>query len=114
VPSYSPVFSQGFIYLTASTPNTSFLVPEGYTAVIRQATATTVAGAAVIYFQLQNSGIAPLITWAIATITGALENWQWQGRVVVPGGGYIQVDDNYLGTQDQVYVGGYLLRDNLT
>lgn len=114
MPSYNPVFSQGFIYYSAATPNTSFDVPDGYTAVVRQCSMTTIAGAATCYFNIQDSPTAPTICIAIIYLAGLLENGSEEGRWVVPGGGVISISDQNIGTDDNVYVGGYLLRNTLT
>jgi hypothetical protein len=114
VPSYSPVFSQGFIYWSDSTPNDAFEVPAGFTAVVRDFTAVTLLGDVLIGMFVQQSASAPSIPIAYSSVLGAAQSYQWQGRVVVDAGGFVTIAGAALGYELGVYVGGYLLRNVLT
>jgi hypothetical protein len=61
VPSYSPVFSAAFIQYTSATPNSTFEVPAGFTAVVRQVTAYQDIGGYDLGVFLQDSDIAPTL-----------------------------------------------------
>lgn len=111
MPSYSPVFSQGFIYYTQSTPNTEFAVPAGFTAVVREFDVWEEAGEAVAWMGVQLSGEAPFVNVASLEPAGVNSSAQWTGRVVVPAGGNIGIAIGELGASDTAYVGGYLLRN---
>jgi hypothetical protein len=114
VPSYSPVFSQGFIYYTDSSPNTAFQVPEGFTAVVRECDVLTTAGDTWASFNVQASDIAPVVGFALLNAVGLANSQHWEGRVVCPGGGTISIYQNTLGVGANIYVGGYLLRNTLS
>lgn len=114
MPSYSPVFSSQFIVASELDGISSFLVPAGFTAVVRDFSSWFSAGGAVVQLVVQNSEAAPGVTVAAVGAAGVAEYSQWQGRVVVPAGGIMTVDTTYLGATPDIYVGGYLLRNNLT
>jgi hypothetical protein len=114
VASYSPVFSSQFILHNESVPNDSFEVPAGFTAVIREVDLYSVAGESTLYLFIKNSDAAPGVTFTTLTVAGINQTAQWTGRVVVPAGGSIVAETASLGTEDQFYVGGYLLRNTLT
>jgi hypothetical protein len=114
VPSYSPVFSSQFILYTDPAPNTEFDVPSGFTAVIRDFTFYTSVGDTVSQLAIQDSGSAPQVVCAQLSGTGVNSYAQWQGRVVVPAGGIITLYPGEVGFDQQMYVGGYLLRNTLT
>jgi hypothetical protein len=114
VPSYSPVFSAQFIAYTNDSPNAQFEVPEGFTAVVRDITLWVSAGGRYATVGFQNSSIAPTVWFAWLQQETLGGSSQWTGRVVVPGGGFINLDTDGITLSDAVYVGGYLLRNNLT
>jgi len=111
--SYSPIFSAQFIVYTDSTPNVSYEVPAGFTAVLRDFTAAwTIAGT---FFQvgIQNDEEAPECIVAQIEAVGAVGYEQWTGRVVVPSGGFITIEIGEAASGLSFYVGGYLLRNTL-
>ncbi len=112
--SYSPVFSQGFVYYAPASPNASFDVPVGYTAVVREATLFSYLGGAILSVAVSTGPGAPLVWIMAEEAEGAVSSAQWGGRVVVPGGGAIQIDTASIGVEDTVYVGGYLLTNTLS
>lgn len=114
MPSYSPVFSQGFIYYIEATPDAEFDVPLGYTAVVRDISASVSAGATYFAVYGRNGPDAPEYQFYVNELLGTLETSHWEGRVVVPGGGRIRVYQYTLGVDGAVYVGGYLLRNSLS
>lgn len=114
MPSYSPVFSQDFINYTPETPNTSFEVPEGFTAVVRDCTYATYVGVGWAFIGKQSSVDAPTVWFASLAVDVVYNFSQWQGRVVVEQGGYISLNITQLADDGCVYVGGYLLRNTLT
>lgn len=114
MPSYSPVFSEQFILSDEALGYPSFLVPAGFTAVVRDFSAFTADGVELAQVLIQNSGAAPAIVVASVGSILAAGYGQWQGRAVCPGGGTISVSLTYLLGGPDVYVGGYLLRNNLT
>lgn len=114
MPSYSPVFSAPFVQYTPSTPNQSFLVPEGFTAVIRQASCSQNIGGFIFYVYIQDSEAAPALDLIVLAQEGVANYVEAQGRWVVPGGGIITAALSELGSSCSMYVGGYLLRDTLT
>lgn len=114
MPSYSPVFSVQFIVYTPAAPNESYEVPAGFTAVIREVDLYQEAGASTVVVSAQDSDSAPVATFAALSLTGTIDSDQWTGRVVVPAGGIISIYPVSIGTGATVYVGGYLLRNNLS
>lgn len=114
MPSYSPVYSVPFIIYTPSTPNNTFEVPDGFTAVVRDMEAALDIGEAVIQLGFQLSGIAPVCYPVILQPEGIYGYQQWQGRIVVPAGGFVEFSASSLGDSPYIYVGGYLLRNVLT
>ena len=106
------VYSSQFILYTDATPNTQFIVPEGFTAVVRQYTLFTYIGAAVSQLEFQNSDEVPATTVAALSVEGAGVYVEGQGRFVLPGGGTMTIINTVEGTGAHIYVGGYLLRDD--
>lgn len=112
--SYSPVFSSQFIVYGPETPNETFLVPAGFTAVIRQISIYQEIGAYDFALNIADSEAAPQTTVWTAHGVAALA---WVGeelRVVVPENGWMQIYISEIGSSPGFYVGGYLLRNNLT
>lgn len=112
--SYSPVFSQDFINWTGSGTPSLFDVPGGFTAVVREFDIFTQLGEVVAYLAKANGPGAEYVTFATLSAFAIYASAQWTGRVVVPGGGSIQLNTGALGDEDNAYVGGYLLRNTLT
>lgn len=111
---YSPVFSSQFIVNTQDAPNYAFEVPEGFTAVVRDVTIWTEVGAEACTVGFQNSDAAPVCWFVWLQAVGVGTSNLWQGRVVVPGGGTIVLDEGGISYTTAVYVGGYLLRNVAT
>lgn len=107
-----PVYSAQFIVYTDAAPNSEFEVPEGFTAVVRQCTLFTQLGAANAQPFFSDAPGAPGVTFASLTTAGVAQADQWQGHVVVPGGGFIVLNINTILAGSQFYAGGYLLRDD--
>lgn len=106
------VYSSAFIEYTAETPNNSFAVPEGFTAVVRQLSCYQEIGAYDFQVYIQNSAEAPaLIIWAVTGVS-AITSEATQGRWVVPGEGIITVIASAIGSSPSFYAGGYLLRND--
>lgn len=111
--SYNPVFSSQFILGSSTDGYPSFDVPDGYTAVVRDFSIWAPAAIAFVLLEIQNSGAAAAITAAALQIAAFAGYSQWQGRVVVPGGGIISITRTSVGDSPDVYVGGYLLANTL-
>lgn len=104
-----PVYSAAFVEYTPDTPNESFLVPEDYTAVLRYASVVQNIGAYNVLMGIANAEDAPVLdVWQVADI-GVGSMAMWEGRVVIPGGGYIQMNVSAAGSSISMYCGGYLL-----
>lgn len=114
MPSYSPVFSAQFVVHTGGDPYSPFEVPDGFTAVIREAAGFSGAGGFVAQVRIQNSLIAPGVKPISLGATGIPAWAQWQGRIVVPEGGQISVDVASFIDDPDFYVGGYLLRNTVS
>lgn len=114
MPSYSPVYSSQFIVYTPAAPNTEFLVPAGFTAVVREIDYYQEAGSSTMVVSIQDSDDAPVATFAALNLTGTINSDQWTGRVPVPAGGTIELYGVSIGTGFTAVVSGYLLRNNLT
>lgn len=112
--SYSPVFSQGFIYYTEAAPNNSFGVPEGFTAVLRDVQISCEAGGSLFAIYGDNGAGAPVYTILYLEVLGATQSASWEGRVVIPGGGALSLAQTTLGVGASAYVGGYLLRNTIS
>ena len=110
---YSPVYSAPFVQYTPSTPNLSFAVPAGYTAVVRQISCVQDIGDWELGLVIQDSEAAPTLQVFGTTAIGAPASVQAEGRWVVPGGGIITVELTEIGSACFVYVGGYLLQNVL-
>jgi len=106
------VYSVGFVEYTHDTPNASYDVPDGFTAVIRQISGTQEVGTYDLAVIIQNSEAAPGLTIWQQTGIGALTYVAAEGRWVVPGGGIITIDASAVGSTPSFYVGGYLLRND--
>lgn len=114
MPSYSPVYSAAFIQYTSETPNLTFEVPAGFTAVARYGTVLQDIGTYGSAFYLKDSEAAPALFFDYASDLGVLEIHDWSGRIVVPEGGILGALLTELGAAPNVYLGGYLLRNTLT
>lgn len=108
---YSAVYSQQFIVRWGGDPLPAYEVPAGFTAVIRDFSFYSGAAGDIMRLYIQNSAAAPQVVAAMLEGTGAPEYQQWQGRVVVPAGGFISLAESVVGDEADVYVGGYLLRN---
>lgn len=104
-----PVYSQQFLLDNASTGYSSFEVPAGFVAVVRDFSIYDTVGGNVTKLMVQDSDAAPGICVAALEATGVAQYSQWQGRVVVPAGGIISLELVTVGDTPDVYVGGYLL-----
>lgn len=114
MPSYPPVYSVPFVIYTPDTPNTSFAVPEGYTAIVRDMDVYQNVGDYIAYLGLGLSEVAP-IAYCVGVASSGFGNYaQWRGRIVVPGGGFVYFALSEIGSSVAGYVGGYLLRNTLT
>lgn len=108
----NPVYSQPFILYSTDTPNLSFAVPAGYTAIIRQLSAAQPAVAFSLALIMQLSEDAPYIFLVFEEATGLYNTLLLEGRWVVPEGGIITIDPTALGDSLTVYVGGYLIANS--
>lgn len=106
------VYSTQFIVYTSATPNLSYEVEEGFTAVMRDAASAQDIGGYVLQVGFQNSPEAPACFPVAVGAAGVANYAQWTGRIVVPGGGTILAALSELGDAPYVYVGGYLLRND--
>lgn len=105
----SPVYSVPFVEYTPSTPNNTYAVPDGYTAVVRQVSVVQNIGAFIATLIIQNSEAAPgVAVWQGAQV-GDANYVGSEGRWVVLGGGIITLEVNALGSDVGMYAGGYLL-----
>lgn len=114
MPSYSPIFSSQLILSGGGSGSTAFLVPPGFTAVVRDLQAYAAVAATLVQLQLQNSEAAPWITVVSLTLAGVGTAAQWTGRIVAPAGAQLQVISDVEAADLDLYVGGYLLRNVLT
>lgn len=110
----NPVYSAQFIVRPSGEPLTPFIVPDGFTAVIRDFSALERAAAAIYELDIQNSLEAEMVGVAQLKTIGVADFQQWLGRVVVPQGGQISVQGFIIGTAADIYVGGYLLTNSGT
>jgi hypothetical protein len=109
----SPVYSVPFIEWTNSTPNTEFLVPAGFTAILRDIIFFTAIGDELGSVGYQNAGADTDIRIAVFSAGGVNTTSEWHGRVVVNAGATILLLIGGLSTYSSVYVGGYLLTNDL-
>jgi len=110
---YSPVYSAAFIEYTESTPNNSFIVPDGYTAVARYLSCYQEVGAYGLLAYAANSEAAPALIFAANAAILADDLFQWEGRVVLPAGGVYTIELSTIGDGVSIYLGGFLLRNVL-
>jgi len=110
---YSPVYSQPFVQYTPDTPNTSFLVPDGYTAIVRQWSVVQNVGGYDFNVDIQDSEAAPSLRIVQIIDVGINASYQGEGRWVVPPGGLITVGLSDVGSSVSIYVGGYLLTNDI-
>lgn len=114
MPSYSPVYSAQFIVFTHDSPNNEFAVPEGYTAVIRDVSASQDIGGYTFSVGIVNAAGAPECTVIFLSGFSEFVTQAVQRHIVVPGGGFILVHASSIGSSPSFYVGGYLLRNTLS
>lgn len=111
MPSYSPVYSAQFILYTPTTPNLSFLVPDGFTAVIRQWSVSQEITDWLFQLKIGDASSATALIIVNENQAGVNTYLAGEGRWVVPGGGFMEVYLSSLGMVPHIYVGGYLLRN---
>jgi len=111
---YSPVYSVPLILYTAATPNTSFAVPSGYTAVVREFDYYCALGGGVASLSLEAPGSGSPVTFAALNVSGIAATGQWQGRVALPELFELNLDITSLGVGDTIAVSGYLLQNTLS
>jgi hypothetical protein len=114
VPPYSPVYSAPFIQYTSSTPNLSFEVPAGFTAIVRQISVYQDVGSFVASLAFQDSEAAPNIFVWTGEQSGLVNYIATEGRWVLGEGGIMTMYLSSVLDSLTVYVGGYLLRNTLT
>ena len=114
MPSYSPVFSVPLIQYGPETPNTQFLVPDGYTAVVRQISGVQNIGGFILWLAIADSEDAPNIIVYGAGQVGDFNTVQQEGRWVAPAGSLITLYFSETGSAFYAYAGGYLLRNAAT
>lgn len=112
--SYSPVYSAQFVVRHSGDPLVPFIVPDGFTAVIRDFTVFSSAAGLIAQVQIQDSAEAPAVVVAQLGELDVAAYGQWQGRIVLPAPGIINVSLTEVGASAGIYVGGYLLRNVLT
>jgi hypothetical protein len=105
------VYSSQFFVYTPSTPNLTYDVPEGYTAVVRDLDGYQEIGGYVCALGFRNSEAAPQCQPVVLEAAGTLNTVTWRGRLVVPGGGQLTLSLSAVGEFPSIYVGGYLLRN---
>lgn len=111
MPSYSPVYSTQFVVRHSTDPLVPFVVPDGFTAVIRDFTVYSAAGGLVAQTLIQDSAEAPALVVAQVGELDVAAYGQWTGRVVLPAPGIITNALVEAGAPASIYVGGYLLRN---
>jgi hypothetical protein len=107
--SYSPVYSAAFVEYTDASPNTSFEVPSGYTAIVRQFSVYAELAAVNVQLASQDSETGTYVVLAAAVLASFPAQQQLYGRWVVPEGLTIALLGGEVGTGLNVYIGGYLL-----
>lgn len=112
--SYSPVYSQPFILYTDATPNTEFLVPAGFTAVLRDVVMFCTLGGAAGNVQIFSPGSGEGIVIAALNFGGVNVTAEWHGRAVALENSTIALAFTGVDTSFTCYAGGYLLRNTLT
>lgn len=98
----------------SETPNSSFEVPAGFTAVVREIDLYAELGGEGMQAFLQGPGASIGIGFAALQALGANTSVHWEGRVVAPENYLIAFNIAGVGLYSSAYVGGYLLRNNLT
>jgi hypothetical protein len=106
------IYSSQFIVWGPGNPNAAFAVPEGYTAVVRFITVWAFAGGDAATIGFQNSTAAPVCWFAYLQVVGVNQTLSWDGHVVVPGGGRIELNNSKISPNASVYVGGYLFANS--
>lgn len=110
---YSPVYSVPLILYTEDAANTSFDVPAGMTAVVRQVNVVQSAGAYNFGLYIADSDIAPEVQVLADVSGGTFNTYTASGRWVVNEGGHIRIYVSTILDSLNVYVGGYLLTNTL-
>jgi len=110
----NPVYSAPFILYTNAAPNTSFIVPAGFTAVVRQISGYQTIGGWEMAVAFQNSEAAPSYVVAWLGQAGDFNYVAQEGRWVLGEGGIMDCGVSELGSTFSFYVGGYLLANSYT
>lgn len=104
-----PVYSAPFILSSPGAPNSEFLVPVEFTAVIRQISISAAIASGIVAINGQNSEAAPTFTIHQESVATLYSTNHVEGRWVIEGGGIISVYQQIVGDEFYIYVGGYLL-----
>lgn len=105
------VYSTPFIQYSSTSPNLTYEVEEGYTAVCRYGAVTQDIGGYDYSWYVYDAAGAGHITFDAGSGVAVFEVAQWSGRVVVPGGGFIALFLSSVGDAPSAYLGGYLLQN---
>jgi len=105
------VWSTPLIQYSTAAPNLSYLVPAGYTAVVRQISVLQDIGDYDFGCYKQADSTSPPVWFAYAHGLGLLEEYQREGRWVVEAGETLLITFSTLGSGISAYVGGYLLQN---
>jgi len=108
---YSPVYSVPFIQYGPETPNTTYEVPAGFTAVVRQISGVQNIGGFILWLEIQDSEAAPAVIVYGEGQAGDFNTVQAQGRWVAPQGSIITLYFSETGSAFYAYAGGYLIRN---
>lgn len=111
--SYKPVYSVQFVVYNDDAPNTDFLVPSGFTAVIREMSCYQTIGEFAFQVSIANVYGGPGVVIFRQTQAGVDNYVEKQGHWVVPGEGQIHTAVSTIAAGCSMYVGGYLLRNDL-
>lgn len=109
--SYSPVYSSQFIVRPGDQPIVPFVVPDGFTAIVRDFSIFSFAVIGGVQLLIQNSAEAEQMTAAFLSLEAAPGGAQWQGRIVLPAPGILGAQTTSVGLSIGIYAGGYLLRN---
>lgn len=111
---YSPVYSVPFIWYTDAEPQTDNDVAVGYTAVVRELSCFSSIAATFVQLQVVPGPGFDAVTVISLEVAGLQVSNQWQGRIVVPGGGSMHLVVGSASAGTSVYVGGYILANTLS
>lgn len=107
-------YSAPLLTSAGSSPAPRYTVPLGYVAVVRDISGVVLASmAAAVQFNSSLDGVTTAAFFYVADTFTLGQMFHWEGRVVIPPGGFVEANPSTVFGAVQFAVSGYLLYSSL-